>query len=212
MIKIVKGFFKALTCKNQNRKKMNYSVESIISKHFLFNSLNSVISLCHENPEAAAELVCEISTYLQRSMENKAPLITLDEELEHVLSYINIQKVRFPDRLKITLDIEDNINCQIPAFTLQPIVDNAIRHGVLKRKQGGNVSISIKKQPNSIRITVKDDGDGMTDEQLDALCKRKNKHHSIYKVNHSLKKAGIKGLKISSYQNHGTIVIIDIPF
>jgi len=211
MIKKVKSFFNSLACKNTKRKKMNHSFENRISNHFLFNSLNSVISLCHKNPEAAAELVGEISTYLQRSMEDKDSLIALDEELEHVLSYMNIQKARFTDRLKVMVDIEDNIQCQIPAFTLQPIFDNAIRHGVLKRKQGGTVSISIKKLPCSVRITVKDDGTGMTDEQLDVLFKRSNKHHSIYKVNHALKTAGIKGLEIKSAYNEGTTVIIEIP-
>lgn len=210
MTRKVKIFLNGLFCKNANKKKTCHSFENCVSNHFLFNSLNSVISLCHKDPEAAAELVGEISTYLQRSMEDKPALIPLDEELEHVLSYTNIQKARFPERLKIITDIDDGIQCQIPAFTLQPVVDNAIRHGVLKRKQGGTVGISIKKLPDSVKITIQDDGTGMTDEQLDALLKRRNKR-PICKVNHALRATGIKGLEISSTHNEGTAVIINIP-
>lgn len=212
MIKKMKSFVNGLVCKNENKKKMNNSFENRVSQHFLYNSLNSVVSLCRKNPESAAELVGEISTYLQRSLEDKASLIALDEELEHVLSYINIQKARFPDRLKIVIDLESNIQCLLPAFTLQPIVDNAIRHGVLKRKQGGAVSILIKKLPHSIQISVKDDGAGMNTEQLASLFKRCNKHHSIYRVNNALKIVGSNGLDINSVQNEGTIVTFGIPF
>ncbi len=211
MIKIIKSFVNGLVYKNSNEKKINNLFENRVSQHFLFNSLNSVISLCRKKPEAAAELVGEISTYLQRSLEDKASLIALDEELEHVLSYINIQKARFPDRLKIVLDIEDNIQCLIPSFTLQPIVDNAIRHGVLKRKQGGTVSISIRKLPYLVQITVKDDGAGMTVDQIETLYKKCNKHHSLYKVNHTLKVIGFNGLDINSVPSKGTTVAFGIP-
>ncbi len=112
---------------------MNNSFKDRVSQHFLFNSLNSAVSLCRKDPEAAAGLILEISAYLQKSLEEKAFLIPLEEELEHVFSYINIQKARFPDRLKIELDMEEDSRYLIPAFTLQPVLDNAIRHGVLKR-------------------------------------------------------------------------------
>lgn len=211
MIKKIKIHLNDLVNKKANMKNRSNSFEDRVSQHFLFNSLNSVVSLCRKNPEAAAELVGEISTYLQKSLNNNTSLVSLDEELEHVLSYMNIQRTRFDDRLNITLDIEDNVQCLLPPFTLQPIVDNAIRHGVLKRKQGGTVSMSIKKLQHSVIITVADDGAGMTGEQLSVLFKRSNKHHSMYRVNHSLKTAGIKKLAIKSTYNKGTAVIIEIP-
>jgi len=208
MINKAKGFVNGLICRNAGK---NNSFEDRVSSHFLFNSLNSVISLCRKDPEAAAALVGEISTYLQRSLADRAFLLSLDEELEHVLAYINIQKVRFSDRLRIVLDIGDNIQCSIPALTLQPIVDNAINHGVLKRKTGGTVSVSIRKLPYSVQITVSDDGVGMTGEQVGLLFKRSNKEHSLYKINHVLQTAGIKGLQIKSVLNEGTTVMIEIP-
>lgn len=190
---------------------MNDSLKNRVSQHFLFNSLNSVASLCRKNPEAAAELVIEISAYLQRSLEDKASFIALAEELEHVLSYINIQKARFQERLKISVDIDAGIQCLVPPFILQPLVDNAIRHGVLKRKQGGSVALSIKQLPDSIRITVTDNGTGMTREQLGLLLKRGNQRHSIYKIHRALKIAGGKGLVIKSVYQEGTEVMMEIP-
>lgn len=211
MQKQTKGCISRLVCKNPNKKKMNNLFENRVSQHFLFNSLNSVAALCRKNPEAAAELVGEISTYLQRSLEDKPFLIALDEELEQVFAYSNIQKTRFPDRLKIVIDIEDNIQCLLPAFTIQPLVDNAVRHGILKRKHGGAVCISIKKLQHSVRISVKDDGLGMSTEQCASLFKRCNKNHSLYRVNHSLKTAGFNGLDINSVQGEGTTVTFEIP-
>ncbi|EHQ89672.1 sensor histidine kinase [Desulfosporosinus youngiae] len=193
---------------------MKNSFENRVSQHFLFNSLNAVASLCRKNPEAAAELVIEISTYLQRSLEDKAPLITLDEELEHVSAYLNIQKARFAGRLNIRLNIEDNIQCLIPAFTLQPIIDNAIIHGVLKRKYGGTVSLSIKKLSHSVQVRVQDDGVGMTMEQVVSLFKgcSEHEHHSIGKINYTLKTVGFSNLDINAVLNEGTTVSFEIPF
>lgn len=193
-------------------KKRNDTFESRVSRHFLFNSLNSVIALCHKNPEAAAQLVGEISTYLQKSLEDKSPLIPLEEELEQGLAYLNIQKARFSHRLKIVLDIDDGIRCAIPPFTLQPLIENAVSHGALKRKGVSTVSLSIKKLPHSLAITVKDDGPGMTEEQLNLLLKNGNRQHSLYKVDHALKTAGFEGLEIRSGHDRGTAVAMELPY
>lgn len=190
---------------------MNNSFEDRVSQHFLFNSLNSAVALCRKDPEAAAGLILEISTYLQKSLEDKAFLIPLEEELEHVSSYVNIQKARFPDRLKIELDLEEDSRYLIPAYTLQPLLDNAIRHGTLKKKQGGTVILSIKKLQHSVRITVQDDGAGIPARQQDTLLKSRNKQHSLYKINHRLKMIGSDGLNVHSLQDEGTTVTFDIP-
>jgi len=197
--------------KKVNRGNTKNSFENRVSQHLLFNSLNSVISLCRKDPDAAADLVGEISTYLQRSLEDKAVLIPLAEELEHAISYINIQKARFPDRLKIEQDIDVNLQCLLPAFTLQPIIDNAIRHGVLKRNNGGTVSISIKKLPDFVRFSVKDDGEGMDAGQQALLFKSCHSRNSLYKINNVLKKVGFKGLHVESRRTVGTLIAFEIP-
>lgn len=190
-------------------KKSNYLFQKTISQHFLFNSLNSVASLCRTDPEAAADLVIEISTYLQKSLETMASLISLKEELEHVFSYINIQRTRFSNRLEIVLDIEENIDCLLPSFTLQPIIDNAILHGVLKRRQGGIVLLSVKNSPQGVQFKITDNGVGMTTDQLTRIL---DKSSSLFQIDHNLKAHGFNGLIINSIEGQGTDVSFAIPF
>lgn len=204
-----KKTFKKITGR-KIKTKSKISFVNRVSLHFLFNALNSAAALCRKNPEAAADLVIEISTYLQKSLEEKPSLIPLSEELEHVLSYLNVQKARFPDRLRIELDMEENMECLIPAFTLQPLVDNAVRHGVLKRKQGGTVRLSIQKLSQAVRVWIGDDGIGMDAGQLAALLD--HQHSSLSKVDKTLKKAGCNGLEIISVPGTGTEVAFTIPF
>ncbi|MGI6649676.1 MAG: sensor histidine kinase [Bacillota bacterium] len=211
MIKEVKRFIRSLIEQHLDKQRQHNSFDNRVSRHFLFNALNAVITLCRQNPAAAADLVVDISTYLQRSLEDKEFIIPLDEELEQVISYLNIQKTRFADRLTIEVEIEPGLQGSIPAFTLQPLVDNAIIHGVLKRKGGGWVNLSIKRRPSCIRISVRDDGVGMTTDQLASLFKRGNQHRSLYRVNRNLKKAGFKALEIKSAPNAGTTVSLEIP-
>lgn len=195
---------------NMNKKRFDTRFESRVSEHFLFNALNAVASLCRTNPEAAAELLEELSIYLQKSLEEKTFLIAWNEELEHLLSYINVQKIRFTGRLEISLNIDDNIQGLIPPFTLQPVVDNAIRHGVLKQKNGGTVSISAQKSVAGLRIMVEDDGVGMTGEQIAGLFEKGNQKHALYRVNHLLKRAGFPGLTVNSVRGERTVVIINL--
>jgi LytS/YehU family sensor histidine kinase len=210
MIKEVKRFIRSLIEQHLDKQRQHNPFDNRVSRHFLFNALNAVITLCRQNP-VAADLVVDISTYLQRSLEDKEFIITLDEELEQVISYLNIQKIRFADRLTIEVEIEPGLQGSLPAFTLQPLVDNAIIHGVLKRKGGGRVNLSINRQPSCIRISVRDDGVGMTTDQLASLFKRGNQHRSLYRVNRNLKKAGFKALEIKSAPNAGTTVSLEIP-
>ena len=191
-------------------KNSNDLFENRVSKHFLFNSLNAVASLCYTDPGAAAELVIELSTFLQKSLK-KAPLITLAEEMEHVISYINIQKTRFSNRLEITLDVEKNVNCWLPSFTLQPIVDNAIIHGVLKKRHGGTVLLSVQSSPQGIQFKVTDNGAGMNTGRLTSLLNTCNKHHSLFQVDYKLKTNGFNGLAIDSTEGRGTEVSFTIP-
>jgi two-component system sensor histidine kinase LytS len=166
-----------------------------ISRHLLFNALNALVVLCRKDPEAAAGLAAEIGAYLRTGLKAKGRLIELDEELEHVLAYLNIQRTRFPDRLNIILEIEEGTGCLIPPFTLQAVVDNAVRHGALAGRQGGMVSLSVQKRSGTVQIMVKDDGPGMTDEQIARLLQAK----------------GLPGWEIYSSCSAGTTAVKEIP-
>jgi sensor histidine kinase YesM len=182
-----------------------------VFQHFLFNSLNSVASLCRTDPEAAAELVIEISSFLQKSLEKKPSLITLEEELEHVTSYINIQKTRFSNRLEIELHIEETVDCLLPPCTLQPLIDNAVIHGVLKKRAGGMVLLSVQSTPYGIQFRITDNGIGMNAGQLALLLDSCNNIHSLFQIDCKLKANGFKGLTISSIKGQGTEVSFTIP-
>ncbi|MEN6389658.1 MAG: histidine kinase [Syntrophomonas sp.] len=186
--------------------------ENKFFQHFLFNSLNSVASLCRTDPKAAAELVIEISTFLQKSLEKKPPLITLAEELEQAASYVSIQKARFANRLEILFEIEEEVECLLPPFTLQPIIDNAVIHGVLKRRPGGFALLSVKSTPQGIHFKVTDNGVGMNADQLSLLLDGCNNAHSLFQIDYRLKANGFNGLAISSIKGQGTEVSFTIPF
>ena len=181
-----------------------------ISWHLVFNALNSASALCRKNPEQAAELLDSIGTYLQKSLENKTTMIPLSEELEHVMAYITIQKTRFSDRIQFYLKVEQELHFLIPAFILQPLVDNALRHGILKRRQGGTVSLEIRSVSQGIDIVLSDDGLGISKIRLSTLLKRENRGHSLHIVNRRLKAAGFSGLQIFSCPNSGTRVAIHL--
>ncbi|MEQ8175637.1 MAG: histidine kinase [Syntrophomonadaceae bacterium] len=184
--------------------------ENKVFQHFLFNSLNSVASLCRTDPEAAAELVIEISTFLQKSLEKKPPLITLAEELEQAASYVSIQKARFANRLEILFEIEEEVECLLPPFTLQPLIDNAVIHGVLKRRPGGIVLLSVQSTPQGVHFKITDNGVGMNSDQLALLLDSCNNVHSLFQIDYKLKANGFNGLTISSVKNRGTEVSFTI--
>lgn len=146
-------------------------LQAQIKPHFIYNTLNSVVSLIRTNPEKARELVIELSTFLRSSFDFKSTEkhITLKKELDLVKSYLAIERERFSERLKIEYDIDENLNLNIPPLILQPIVENAVRHGVMAKAEGGVVKISIKDNDNHIILQVSDDGVGISPEKLKGI-------------------------------------------
>ena len=134
---------------------------SQIQPHFIYNSLNAIKGLCFIDPEAAGETIDEFSAYLRGNLEslviNKP--IAFERELRHVELYLLLEKKRFSDKLNIIFDIGVR-NFFIPVLTLQPVVENAVRHGVTKREEGGTVTIRTEETDDDVVITVIDDGIG----------------------------------------------------
>jgi len=134
---------------------------SQIQPHFIYNSLTAIRELCLIDPKKAYETVDEFSTYLRGNLDsltiNKP--IPFEKELSHVKTYLSLERKRFGDNLNIVYDI-NAFYFTIPALTLQPIVENAVRHGVTKREDGGTVMISTEETETEAIITVKDDGVG----------------------------------------------------
>jgi two-component system, LytTR family, sensor kinase len=140
-------------------------LQSQLNPHFLFNALNGVTTLIRENKGAdAARMVSTLSDFLRSILRRvDVPEITVSEELVFLDHYIELQRLRFTDRLRVDIDVqEDTYSAMIPTLILQPLVENAVQHGVLMRDCGGSVFVSIRRQGLRLRAAVEDDGPGPT--------------------------------------------------
>jgi two-component system, LytTR family, sensor kinase len=132
-----------------------------IEPHFMFNTLNSIAGLVrdHRN-EAAVSMIVGLSEFLRRASEDShRPQVTLAEEVEYLQRYLDIQKVRFGDRLQVNVDIPaDLLHLQVPSLLLQPLVENAIKHGIAQRVAGGTVRVAGARDDGNLRLSVYNDG------------------------------------------------------
>lgn len=132
-----------------------------LQPHFLFNTLNAISMLVHKDPQAADEMIANLSDLLRASLNTRSPEITLSQEMELVDKYLAIQQVRFADRLSIRKNLEATaLQERVPALILQPLVENAIKHGLEPKPGPGKLEIHAAIQDGSLRIRVEDDGVG----------------------------------------------------
>lgn len=189
-------------------------LQAQIKPHFLYNSLNTIASFCWTDPEKAGELLLELSNYLRGSFHfgNLAPFIPLERELEFVQSYLAIEKARFEDRLAYRCEIEGPLDLMVPTLILQPIVENAVLHGILPKPEGGTVAISVRPRDTCILIEVKDDGVGMPPDKIAAALEEKpgGKSVGLLNVDKRMKRIYGHGLEIDSQIGKGTRVSLRI--
>lgn len=190
-------------------------LQAQIKPHFLYNALNTIMALCRTDPEEAWELLDELSNYLRGkfSFNNTSRYIPLEKELSFIHSYFAIEKARFGERLNIEYDIGSDTILRLPPLILQPIVENAVRHGIYPKKEGGTVTVSVQKQKEAVRIQIADDGVGMTQQQIQNLLKGQKPDQGIglLNVHKRLKTYYNRGLEIQSEPGQGTTVTIMIP-
>jgi two-component system LytT family sensor kinase len=132
-----------------------------IEPHFLFNALNAISGLVRENNnDAAVSMIAGLSDFLRRVLEDSnRQHVPLGEEMEFLQDYLDIQKVRFADRLQVSVDVpSDLFLAQVPSLILQPMVENAVKHGIAKRAQGGAIRISAVRFEDTLRLSVYNDG------------------------------------------------------
>ncbi|SDZ33320.1 two-component system, LytT family, sensor histidine kinase LytS [Proteiniborus ethanoligenes] len=191
------------------------ALQSQINPHFLFNAINTIVSLTRTQPDNARRLLIHLGDYFRTNLEQETEDVDLSKEIEHINSYIEIEKARFGDKLEIIYDIPEDISCKIPPLILQPLVENAIKHGVIDKIEGGKVEIIARENENATELIVKDNGVGMDKALVDLLFEENHNKESIglKNVNERLKnKYGVKyGIKIESELNIGTTATIEIP-
>ncbi|WP_447065980.1 LytS/YhcK type 5TM receptor domain-containing protein [Vibrio alginolyticus] len=128
-----------------------------VNPHFLFNALNTISAITRRDPDKARELIQNLSHFFRSNLKQNINTVTLKEELAHVNSYLSIEKARFTDRLEVEIDIQPELlDIKLPSFTLQPLVENAIKHGISNMLEGGNVHIYSEAHPQGHLITVED--------------------------------------------------------
>jgi two-component system, LytTR family, sensor kinase len=140
-------------------------LQTQLHPHFLFNALNSVLPLVFRDREAAAQTILRLEELLRRSLEaDAAQLVPLSRELEFLEMYLEIQKTRFQDRLQVAFDVPADLSsARVPNLILQPLVENAIKHGVSAQPGSGRVEISARKESGMLVLRVRDDGPGLVD-------------------------------------------------
>ena len=182
---------------------------SQIQPHFLYNTLNSIYQLCETNPMRARSMVNSFAEYLRNNLSSleETGLISFKTELSHVNTYLDIERVRFEDTLEIEYDIKC-VDFSLPVLTVQPIVENAVKHGTSKKRGGGRVTISTDEDREYYIIRVADTGCGFDPTKPKNDGKR---HVGLENVRQRLSNMCGGTLIIDSEVGVGTLATIRIP-
>lgn len=189
-------------------------MQAQIKPHFLFNTLNAISSFCDTDSDRAQHLIDDFSNYLRQSFDFKSleTYVSLERELSLVNSYLEIEKARFGDQLCVVLDTDNSINIKVPFLSIQPLVENAVTHGLRKKSGIGTVTISVKKAREGVVVSVEDDGLGISADKLAVLfTPEAGRGIGLWNIDRRLKKFYGKGLTIESKPGIGTKVAYIVP-
>lgn len=189
-------------------------LQAQIKPHFLFNALNTIMTVCRLNPAQAETLLLELSRYLRASFDfdNLEQRVPLRRELELVRSYLAIEQARFGERLRVVYEIEAGPGSAMPPLAIQPLVENAVRHGIMKKPEGGTVRISVKRSEGGCAVTVSDDGVGIPAQRLAGIGERRETGGvGLINIGQRLRLLYGSELHIESWPGEGTRVSYWIP-
>lgn len=177
------------------------ALQTQINPHFLFNALHTTSFFVRKDPNKAREIIIDLSTYLRYNLENSCKLVSLEMELEQVKAYFNIEKARFGEKISLNIDVDENVkNISIPSLIIQPLVENSIKHGLLKKREGGFVIIIAKKENEGCFITIEDNGIGIDQKIVDNLDDRIDKNIGLKNVHNRIKLIYGKGLIVEKLE------------
>ncbi|HLM61463.1 MAG TPA: histidine kinase [Pyrinomonadaceae bacterium] len=186
-----------------------------IHPHFLFNTLNSISALMHEDVKAADKMVARLGDFLRMTLENSGDReVSLKQEMDFVGRYLEIESVRFQDRLSVKMNIDpETLAARVPNLILQPIVENAIKHGISRQTDVGSLIISSERRGDRLQIRVEDSGPGLQSSNGNAkgskiggigLANTRARLAYLYEENYQF--------EIKNAVPHGVIVMLEIPF
>jgi hypothetical protein len=183
-----------------------------VHPHFLFNTLHSISALLSKDTESARKMISRLGDFLRLTLESGGAMeVTLQQELEFLHGYLEIERIRFQDRLTTTIDVDPEVlNVRVPNLILQPIVENAMRHAI-SRTNAGVVEITAIPRNGSVRIEVKDNGPGITSEPK-AMARNSR---GVGLANTQARLAGLYGSKakfeLRNRPNGGLTVMLEVP-
>ena len=191
------------------RQQINIMI-SQIQPHFIYNCLSSISYLCRTDPKKAELAINDFSDYLRGNLSNlsETKIVPFNKELEYTQNYLKLEKLRFEDRVNVVFDIKAD-NFSVPSLSLQPIVENAVKHGICKKIDGGTVKISTWDDATNNYIKVEDDGVGYN---LDAPKKDDERIHvGLANTKERIEKMCHGKVEVDSKINVGTTVLMVIP-
>ena len=184
------------------------ALKTQLDPHFLFNTLNSISSLMYSDREAADRMMARLSDLLRSTLHNNgAQEVTLREELGFVERYIEIEKIRFEERLRVDVRVErEALDALVPAFSLQPLVENSLRHGIGSLERGGAIEIEAHRVNGLLSLRVSDDGRGSTDPIREGigLSNTRSRLKELY--------GGAASLELGNRAGRGFFVQLEVPF
>jgi two-component system, LytTR family, sensor kinase len=190
------------------------ALKNQINPHFLFNTLNSISSLVRFDPETAREVISKLATILRRMLNSTESFVPLREEVEFIDNYLDIEVVRFGDKLRVVKELQpDSLDVMVPAMLLQPLIENSIKHGLSSKIEGGSIHLRSRLSNSGLIIEVEDDGVGMAATQL--LQAAYTRGSGIGMANVSERLDVLYGdaarMTIDSNEGKGTLVRIRLP-
>lgn len=193
------------------RREMDF-LQAQITPHFLYNTMNALVGLSYKDVSKLRETIHHLSTYLRAKFTFvfHSEEVPLERELELVRAYLAIEQLRFGDRLRVRYSIDEGVQCMLPPLTLQPLVENAVRHGVGQKPEGGKVDIIVRGGNGVVDICVKDDGVGMDEQKRLILEKGHTGGIGFRNVNRRLQMIYGQKLTIDSKPGIGTEITIHL--
>ncbi|MEE1155727.1 MAG: histidine kinase [Acutalibacteraceae bacterium] len=209
-----KSFIQAAKSKKMENELLQSKISVMLSQiqpHFLYNTLVVIRQLCDINPKTAKQAVTEFANYLRGNLDSLTlnTTIPFEKEMEHVENYISLEKKRFGDKINVEYEVEVT-DFEVPSLTIQTVVENAIRHGITKRPQGGTVTIRTSEDSNSYIIEIHDNGVGM--DLTKPVQQNDNRSHiGMENVRNRVESMCNGSLLFDSTPNIGTTVYMTIP-
>lgn len=205
-----------LAGENERYKQLLFKTEikllhAQVNPHFLFNTFNTLVAVIRRNSDQASQLVQNMATFFRKNLKRPDEVVSLRDEIDHVSAYLEIEKARFQERLCVTMRVPESLMmAQLPAFSLQPIVENAIKHGTSHLLETGDITILAKQEGELLLLEVKDNA-GRYEQMDETITKEQGIGMNLVDKRIKIRYGKQYGISVSTEKNHFTAVQIRLP-